>query len=64
MPLVLKTVAPHTTSFQVDNTCESSKDVTLRGVIVDDLHYSTASKVKPISTISRKYYLIEKISIG
>ena len=54
MPLLLKTVTPHATFFQVDNTYESSKDVTRRGVIVDIMNFSTASKVKPISSISRK----------
>ena len=54
MPLLSKTATPHATLFQVDNTYESSKDVTRRGVIVDIMNFSTASKVKPISTISRK----------
>lgn len=55
MPLLLKTVSQHFTFYQVDNTYESSKDVTHRGVIVDILNFSTTSKVKPISTFSRKY---------
>jgi len=54
MPLSIKEVATHATFFQVDNTYESSKDVTYWGAIVDNINYSTASKVKPISTLSRK----------
>lgn len=53
MPLLSKTVTPYAAFFQADNTYESSKDVTRRGVIVDIMNFSTASKVKPISTISR-----------
>jgi hypothetical protein len=62
MPLLFKTVTPHTTLFQVDNTCESSKDVTRRGVIVDIMNLSTASKVKPISNFSRKIIHSKKCS--
>ncbi|MBA4384952.1 MAG: hypothetical protein C0410_09465 [Anaerolinea sp.] len=54
MPLSIKAVASYTTFIQVDNTYESSKDVTHRGVIVEIMKYSTASKVKPISMFSRK----------
>ena len=54
MPLLLKTVSQHFTFYQVDNTYESSRDVTHRGVIVDIMNFSTTSKVKPISTFSRK----------
>jgi len=54
MPLSSKMTTLHATHFQVDNTYESSKDVTHWGVIVDIMIYSTASKVKPISMFSRE----------
>jgi hypothetical protein len=54
MPLLLKAVTKRATLFEVDNTCESSKDVTRRGVIVEIMSFSTASKVKHTSNFSRK----------
>jgi hypothetical protein len=64
MPLLLKKVMPHSTLFQVDNTYESSKDVTRREVSVDMLNYSTASKVKPISHFSGKFIISKGTQIG
>jgi hypothetical protein len=64
MPLLLKADTPYATLFQVDNTYESSKDVTRRGEIVDSVNNSTASKGKSISTFSRKYYLPEELCLG
>ena len=52
MPLLLKTVMSHSVSLQADNTCERSKDVTRRGVFVENLKFSAASEVKHISTFS------------
>jgi hypothetical protein len=56
MPLSIKAIASHATLFQVDNTYESSKDVTRRGAIVDLLINSATSKVKPISVFSKNYF--------
>lgn len=55
MLLMQKEVTMNAALFQVDNTCESSKDVTQREVIVDILNNSTTSEVKPMSSDSRKF---------
>lgn len=54
MLLLKNEVTLNAVLFQADNTCESSKDVTQREVIVDIMNYSTAFEVKPISIDSSK----------
>jgi hypothetical protein len=64
MPLLLKKFLPHSALFQVDNTYESSKDVTRREVSVDIMNYSTTSKVKPISHFSGIVIISRRTQIG
>jgi hypothetical protein len=64
MPLLLKDVTLLATLSQVDNTYESSEDVTRRGVIVVVRKYSTASKVKPISLFSKNLLILNNFCLG